>query len=326
MSRKPDFFKVGIFVIVGLVILFIGIMVFGGSKYFRKKIYFETYFDQSVQGLSVGAPVKVLGVDVGAVSEISFVRSVYKSDFRSAPYVMVRGFYYPETLGREIDTYREFEERVEKLVEKGFRLQLASQGVTGVAFLNGGFFEPDQYPRYKIDWKPEYFYIPSAPSTLTTITDSVTELTRSVNQINFKQIADDIQTLLEVVTKSVEDAEIANVSQGLQNTILEFKKVAANLDSLTGSEELKQSLKDLNKSLEDIKTGSEDLPEVVSKLNTILNRFDSLVASRQAEITTILENISVISEDLRRFMNIANNYPSWILFGNPQPKLNEAPK
>jgi len=60
---------------------------------------------------------------------------------------------------------------------------------------------------------------------------------------------------------------------------------------LTGSEELKQSLRDLNKSLEDIKTGSEDLPEVVSKLNTILNRFDSLVASRQEEITTILENV-----------------------------------
>jgi phospholipid/cholesterol/gamma-HCH transport system substrate-binding protein len=323
MSRKPNFFKVGVFVIIGLVILVIGIIVFGGVKYFRDKIYFETYFDQSVQGLTEGVPVKVLGVQVGAVSEITFVRQVYDTNINS---IIVRGYYFPDTLGKHVDTEEEFAAVAEKQIRKGFRLQLASQGVTGVAFLNGVYFEPDQYPRYEIDWKPKYFYIPSAPSTITTITDSITELTTSINKINFKQIADDIQTLLEVVTKSVEDAKIANVSQDLQNTILQFNKVATNLDSLTGSEELKQSLKDLNKSLEDIKTGSEDLPEVVSKLNTILNRFDSLVASRQEEITTILENISVISEDLRRFMNIANNYPSWILFGNPPPESNEAPK
>ncbi len=325
MSRKPNFFKVGVFVIIGLVILIIGIIVFGGSKYFRTKIDFETYFDQSIEGLTVGAPVKVLGVEVGSVSEIIFARTVYDTALQ-APYIVVRGFYYPETLGRHIDTYEEFEKRAGKLVEKGFRLQLSSSGITGVAFLNGAFFEPGQYPPYKIDWKPKYLYIPSAPSTLTTITDSITELTTTINKINFQEIADDIQNLLEAVTKSVEDAKIASVSQDLQKTILQFNKVATNLNSLTESEELKQSLKDLNKTLADIKTGSEDLPDVVSKVNTILNRFNSLVSSRQEEITTILENISVISDDLRRFMNTANNYPSWILFGNPPPKLNEAPK
>lgn len=324
MSRKPNFFKVGVFVIIGLVILVIGIIVFGGSKYFRKKIYFETYFDQSVQGLTEGAPVKVLGVQVGAVSEITFVRQVYDTNLN---YILVRGYYYPDTLGRQVDTEEEFAAVAEKaVVEKGFRLQLGSQGVTGVAFLNGVYFEPDQYPRYEIDWKPKYFYIPSAPSTITTITDSITELTTTINKIDFQAIADDIQNLLEVVTKTVEDAQIAALSQGLQDTILEFNKVATNLNSLAGSEELKQSLKELNKTLENIKTGSEDLPDVVSKLNTILNRFDSLVSSRQEEITTILRNISVISDDLRRFMNTANNYPSWILFGNPPPKLDEAPK
>ena len=323
MSRKPNFFKVGVFVIIGSVILIIGIIVFGGAKFFRNKIYFETYFDESVQGLTEGAPVKVLGVQVGAVSTITFARQVYDTNLS---YVVVRGYYFPDTFGRNVDTEEEFATMAQKGIQKGFRLQLASQGVTGVAFLNGVYFQPDQYPRYEIDWKPKYFYIPSAPSTITTITDSITELTTSINKIDFKEIADDIQNLLEVVTNTVEDAHVAALSERVQDTILEFKKVATNLDSLTGSEELRQSLKDLNKTLEDIKTGSEDLPDVVSKLNTILNRFDSLVSSRQEEITTILENISVISEDLRRFMNIANNYPSWILFGNPPPELNEVPK
>lgn len=324
MSRKPNFFKVGVFVIISLIILVIGVIIFGGQKFFREKYYFETYFDQSVQGLNVGAPVKVLGVEVGAVSEITFASVAYKTDFN---YILVRGFIYPDNFAAgRLDTEKKFEDRVKNVISEGFRLQLGSQGVTGVAFLNGIFFKSDQYPPYKTDWKPEYIYIPSAPSTITTITDSITELTTSINQIDFKQIADDIQTLLEVVTGSIEDAKIASVSQDLQKTILQFNKVATNLDSLTGSEELRQSLKDLNKTLADIKTGSKNLPETVSKLNSILNRFDSLVASRQEEITAILENVSVISEDLRRFMSTANNYPSWILFGNPPPKMNEVPK
>jgi phospholipid/cholesterol/gamma-HCH transport system substrate-binding protein/paraquat-inducible protein B len=323
MSRKPNFFKVGVFVIIGSVILIIGIVVFGGAKYFRHKIYFETYFDQSVQGLTEGAPVKLLGVQIGAVSTITFVRQVYDTNLN---YILVRGYYFPDTLGTTVYTEEEFAAEVEKQVKKGFRLQLASQGVTGVAFLNGVYFEPDKYPRYEIGWKPKYFYIPSAPSTITTITDSITQLTTNMNKINFKQISDDIQNLLEAATTAVKDAEIASVSKDLQKTILKINKVATNLDSLTGSEELRESLTDLNKTLEHIKTGSEDFPNVQSKLHTILNRFDRLVSSRQEEITTILENISVISEDLRRFMNIVNNYPSWVIFGNPPPKLNEAPK
>ena len=319
MSRKPNYFKVGIFVIVGLLVVTIGVIIFGGRKYFRNKIYFETYFEQSVQGLSVGAPVKILGVDVGAVSEISFVRSVYKSE---SPYILVRGFYYPDTLGKHIDTYKEFEDRAEGLIEKGFRLQLASQGVTGVAFLNGEFFKPDEYPRYQINWKPEYFYIPSAPSAITTITDSITELTRSVNQINFEQIADDVQNLLEVVTKTVEEAEVAKVSQDLQGTILEFKQVGSDLGSLLDSKETERSVKDLAIALENVKNATQGLPGAMEDLKNTLNRLDNILASREQNIGLTIENFSIISEDLREFLNTAKKYPSWVLFGNPPSHVN----
>jgi len=321
MSRRPNFFKVGVFVIIALIILTIGVIIFGGGKFFRDKFYFDTYFDQSVQGLTVGAPVKVLGVEVGSVSDISFVSVKYKTDFN---YILVRGYIYPDRFAPErVGTEKKFDQAVMEVVKKGFRLQLASQGVTGVAFLNGVFFRPDQYPPYKIDWKPKYIYIPSAPSTITTITDAITDLTRNLNKIDFKEIADEIEDLLQTVTKAVEDAQVAALSQELQATVLEFKKVATNLDSILEGQELRQSLGNLNKSLENVKTASEDLPATVADLKTILQRFDNLVATRQDEITLIIENIAVVSEDLKQFMDVAKNYPAWILFGNPPPKLNE---
>ncbi|MFQ5786674.1 MAG: MlaD family protein [Thermodesulfobacteriota bacterium] len=323
MSRKPNFFKVGAFVIIGLVIFVMAIIIFGGRKFFREKVFFETYFDQSVQGLSVGATVKVLGVEVGAVDKITFAETIYNTEENI---VVVRGFFYPDAFGRHGITEDQAKAEIGNLIKQGFRLQLASQGITGLAFLNGVFFQPGQYPPYKIDWKPKYMYVPSAPSTITTIADAVTELTRRLNEINFKEISDDVQKLLEVTTKAVEDAKIATLSQELQDTTLEFKKVASDLDSILESEELQRSLKDLNLSLENIKIASKDLPDAAAELRTILRRLDNLVGRRQQEITLILDNIAVISEDIRQFMNLAKDYPSWILFGNPPPKLDEVSK
>ena len=73
MSQKPNYFKIGLFVIAGTLVLAIAIIIFGGGKYFEETYILETYFEQSVQGLDVGAPIKFQGVQVGNISEIGFV-------------------------------------------------------------------------------------------------------------------------------------------------------------------------------------------------------------------------------------------------------------
>ena len=42
-------------------------------NYFRPKTIVETYFTESVNGLSPGAPVKFKGIDIGKVTEISLI-------------------------------------------------------------------------------------------------------------------------------------------------------------------------------------------------------------------------------------------------------------
>jgi ABC-type transporter Mla subunit MlaD len=68
MSQKPSYFKIGLFVIAACLLLALGIIIFGGGKFFEKKFTVETYFDQSVQGLNVGAALKFQGVQIGNVS------------------------------------------------------------------------------------------------------------------------------------------------------------------------------------------------------------------------------------------------------------------
>ena len=76
-DRETNYLKIGSFVIVGLVLLIMAIIIFGSVKIFQKIIYIETYFNESVQGLSVGSPVKYRGMEIGYVKAIDFANSIY---------------------------------------------------------------------------------------------------------------------------------------------------------------------------------------------------------------------------------------------------------
>ena len=72
MSVKPNYFKIGTFVLSALIIVVVGIVMLSGGRW-SQKTYWETYFDESVQGLAVGAPIKYRGVQIGTVERIAFV-------------------------------------------------------------------------------------------------------------------------------------------------------------------------------------------------------------------------------------------------------------
>ena len=70
MSAKANYFKIGVFILSAAALAVVGVIVLGAGALFEKKIIMETYFDESVQGLGIGAPVKYRGVTVGSVEHI----------------------------------------------------------------------------------------------------------------------------------------------------------------------------------------------------------------------------------------------------------------
>jgi phospholipid/cholesterol/gamma-HCH transport system substrate-binding protein/paraquat-inducible protein B len=139
--EKFSYFKIGIFVISAVVLGVLGVVVLGAGAIFQKKSIVETYIDESVQGLDVGSPVKFRGVPVGNVEDISLTSVEYRTRLQ---YVLVRFsissnmFQFPvndpssPALQRELD--------------RGFRIRMAAQGLTGVAYLEADYLNPERNP------------------------------------------------------------------------------------------------------------------------------------------------------------------------------------
>jgi paraquat-inducible protein B len=70
MSKQANPTVIGIFVIGAVCIALLGITVFTSGKWFTEKSEFVIYFNESVNGLSIGALVKMQGVPIGKVTDI----------------------------------------------------------------------------------------------------------------------------------------------------------------------------------------------------------------------------------------------------------------
>ena len=73
MSEQANNFKIGVFVLIGFGLLAGSLFALGLGSYFMKGDMFETYVDGRVENLAVGALVKLRGVTIGKVTDISFI-------------------------------------------------------------------------------------------------------------------------------------------------------------------------------------------------------------------------------------------------------------
>ncbi len=219
-NRETNYFRIGSFVIVGIALFIMAIIVFGSGKLFQKTTYIESYFNESVQGLSVGSPVKYRGMNIGYVKSISFVDQIYgngsslgKTDI-SSRYIYVK---MAITANLFTNTSKEnIDQTLNKEISHGLRIKLALQGLTGNAYLELDYVNPNSNTPLSISWKPKNYYIPSAPSVLTEVGENLSTILDSLRRVNFNEFFSNIQNLATSTNQVMRKADILLEKNGQQ--------------------------------------------------------------------------------------------------------------
>jgi len=211
MSKKPNRTLIGIFV-VGAVFLFVfGIIIFSSTKFFRKTQKYVLFFDGSVRGLSVGAPVTFRGVKLGSVKEISLVYD-HKTDFTFIPVII-------ETEASRIKNspLRPDKASMQRLIDSGLRGRLETLSlITGQLAISLDFF-PEKPARLRGLIK-EYPEIPTIPSPLG-------ELQKNIVDIPLKDISLNLQESVRSLNYALKESKDA-VLYDLETTLREVKEAA----------------------------------------------------------------------------------------------------
>ena len=334
MSTKPNYFVIGLFVIAASILIVAAVVVFGSGLFTKERVYFETYFDSPVSGLRVGAPTEYRGVSMGQVEKITFARNLYPLEcgteeyYKYGNYVVVLAYVDKENVPALVCEAGAM--AFKESVRRGLRVKLASNLLTGQAYLNGDYVDPNRYPPLEVPWKPENLYLPSAPGGFATIKDSLDRILANLEKIDAERIGDLIEEILVSVDQAIDDANISEVSTGIQAVLADADQVVddANVPAISGQvQALLAEARQTNHHLQRLlkrpqKTDAQmtNVAALIANLNRTLLRVDRLISSQSPRLDQAMENLRDVSADLKDLTGSLKQHPSQAIFSQPPPR------
>ncbi len=220
MSKKASKTLIGVFVLGAIALIVAGVAVFGSGKFFKKTQKFVMFFEGSVKGLQVGAPVVFRGVKIGQVTDIILEFNPKDLTAWIPVYVEID----PERIVATEDDHKHVDYRYFKaLIEKGLRAQLQLQSfVTGQLMVSVDLF-PDKPARF-VGIEKKYREIPTVPTPLE-------ELTKTIQELKLDQIVRKLDSTIEGIDKIVNSPQLAESISSLNLALKSIERLAKNVDS-----------------------------------------------------------------------------------------------
>jgi paraquat-inducible protein B len=205
------------------------------EKIYQTKNYFVLLFDESVRGLSPGAPVEFRGITIGQVVDIKSEFDLKLNKFKIPVIVAAE----PERIsfaGKLPDGVTR-ETLVDYLVEKGLRAQLRSGNLlTGQLYIAMDLF-PDAKPaRLVRGGRYGYTEVPTTPTQLEEIGSKLNNLIAKIDRIPMDEIGKDLSATIKGAKRITTSPEILEAVNSLNNTIKELQLLAAELRTRTAPE------------------------------------------------------------------------------------------
>ena len=136
MSRQANKSLIGAFVLGAVALIIASIVIFGSRTMFAETYRNVLFFEGSVKGLKVGAPVVFRGVEIGQVTAIVLQVDPTNLTGRVPVYIEI----YQQSIVPLEGAPRYDEEFLQALIQRGLRAQLQPQSIlTGQLMVNLDF-------------------------------------------------------------------------------------------------------------------------------------------------------------------------------------------
>ena len=135
MTRRPNALRIGLFAIVGLVVLITAVVAVSGGKLFANTERAELNFQGSIYGLQKGAPVVFRGVRIGSVVNIGVVHDESNGSFTAPVLIEIDRHMFRQQNQANVSDDKVL--TIAALVQKGLRAQLLTQSLlTGQLYVD----------------------------------------------------------------------------------------------------------------------------------------------------------------------------------------------
>jgi paraquat-inducible protein B len=263
---------IGIFVVFSLILFMTAIVIFGGNKFLSREHLVITYFEGSLNGLNIGAPVTYRGVTIGQVKEIKIQANGQKNRKIIIP-VLISLNAGKILLVNSPDTDNEDDINIfmESMCEQGLRAKLKLISlVTGKRYIDLAFYE-NSVAVYR-DKEEKYFEIPTLPSEMH-------QFSRMMENVNLGELYQKFMYTMDSLEK---------LTSGLAET-LDKEKTQHLIDDLLAA------TASLNSILSQVDTR---VPPILQKMDSGLEQFTTLASHADGVMTSLEKQIKPLATNM----------------------------
>ncbi len=320
MTSEAHNFRVGLFVLTGVVLVAATVVVIGGGGGFiEEPLQCETYFDESVQGLEVGSPVKFRGVKLGVVSDIGLVNDYYEIDegadqLTLGQRVLVRMEITTEDEDRHGVNRMRLISNLSEMIKQGLRLRLTALGITGLSFIEADYVAANTPYRAQYPWTIQegVVFVPSAPSNFKQFTSAVERVMHKLESVEIDKILLKVDELLERTNDKLGGLNLGEMQAGVLSLVKEMRETNARIGEAMERGRLDETADSVRQTIDAIQVA-------VDQASSAMARLEALIESGAYDATAGLENFRVATQSLRDLVEEARGYPSHTLFGDKPP-------
>ncbi|MDP4611865.1 MAG: MlaD family protein [Opitutales bacterium] len=333
MNRKPSPKAIGIFVTAATILLVAMVIFFGSTTLLSKSTRFILFFDQSVNGLAAGSPVKFRGVPVGSVEKI-LIRAEGQVEGSTAIPVIIKldRSRLEKELGVPASAFSP--ESIHTSIERGLMAQLNLESfITGQLFVEFSF-EPEKQK----GWKPQLaevngmLEIPTLASSLDQITGDIAQLISDAGAIDIPRLNENINAVLENLATVLAGID----SEGISDSVT---SAADQVTAIVGSDDFKQSITAMRQAFELIGTTAKTFnlkegpmaatiekwttqyEQTLAGLDRLIDDTGNLMSPEsdlRYEFETTLRELSRAAQSIRLLADYLERNPNALLTGRPE--------
>lgn len=311
---------VGAFFVAGIILVMVGVTFFGDGTLLRSKQRAVAYFDGSLSGLSVGAPVTFRGVRVGNVERIQ----LRIDGARSRAEIPVHLRLDPRAAQWASDSTPL---DIAELVRHGLHAQLALQSfVTGQMYVELDFYpertarrptvvvledQIPEIPTMRSEYAQALDFIQRLP--LQEITESLLGAIRGIEGLT-TQLGEDLPALR---------ADLQGVMQELNTAIPALSRdiTAMQRDFSTFGSDISEAIVSMDRATteigDDFAALAEDMRKTSESLRTSAQLVTELMAEdshTRADLEVMVHDLSRAARSLRNLSELLEEQPNRLIF------------
>jgi paraquat-inducible protein B len=328
MSKKVNTASIGLFIVAGLALGVAGLLLFSSTKMFGTSLDVIVYFNDSLNGLTEGAPVKFRGVTIGSVKRVMVRFNQATNDFAMPVICEIEEKLVRQRLG---EGSAEFVARrtTEEQIKAGLRASLQAQSlVTGVLYIDTRI-NPDAPPPVFHQLERIYPEIPSEPTRIqqlfenlgsldiktlqTNLNGLITRLDHTVAEVKMAEISQEITNLLTSVNGLVTNPDITNALAAIRPTLNQYRELGAKVTSKVDplAENITNTLAQASQTLTQIRGAGENLRSMLAPDAPLRNDLD-----------LALEHVAAAAQSISSLADFLKEHPNALITGR---QLNRKP-